>query len=242
MKKTNYLFLCLISLCGVASVPLFAQPMHEFANNERRYVYDVSYKNFYAGQIIRELQHEGRMITVNTTADLSLWFYRLAVEQLSQIYWDDVSQLFLSKQFVRNSIGFVGETVQADFLKSGHQTYVIRNGKPYEFVNKKEKIIDFNAVGVQVSEGLKAEQTHFEFYMQTSDSVKHYFFEVTGKELVQTKFGKLQTYRLQQTHKKDRTLILWFSPEINYQIVKFRYKYNLMDLHGVLTAHSDINL
>ena len=93
-----------------------------------------------------------------------------------------------------------------------------------------------------MSEGLKSGQTQFEFYMQTSDKVKHYFFEVTGKEVIQTKFGKLDAYRLQQTRKKNRTLIIWFAPKINYQMVKFRYKFNLLDLSGVLTKYTGVNL
>lgn len=76
------------------------------------------------------------------------------------------------------------------------------------------------------------------FYMQPSDSVKNYFFEVTGKERIQARFAKIDSYRLQQTCKKDRTLIIWFAPEVNYQLVKFRYEYNRIDLSGILIEHS----
>ena len=216
--------------------------MREFMNGEQRYVYDVSYKKMKVGKMIREFQHNGREITAKISADLSFLFYRFGGDQRSDIYWDEDTQLFLTKRFVRNSVGFKGEKTQADFFKSGHQTSVTRNGKNYKFDNEAGKIIDFNTIGVQMSEGLKSGQTHFDFYMQTSEKVKHYFFEVTGKEVVQTKFGKLDTYRLQQTRKKNRTLIMWFAPEMNYQMVKFRYKFNLLDLSGILTEHSGTNL
>lgn len=241
MTKTNGLFCCALLLM-VTSGYLFAQPMCGFTNSEQRYVYNVSYKKISVGRIIRELQCNGDAITANTTADLSFLFYHFGGNQRSSIYWDDISQLFLSRQFVRNSVGFMQMRLQAEFLESGHQTMITRDGKTNQFVNEKEKIIDFNAIGMQMSEGLKSGKTHFEFYMQTSDSVEHYFFEVTGQELVHSKFGKLTTYRLEQTHKNDRKLIAWFAPEINYQMVKFLYKRKLLDIRGVLNEYSISNL
>ena len=216
--------------------------MREFADGEQRYFYDVSNKEMSVGKMIREFQYNGDELTANTTADLSFLFYRFGGNQLSDIYWDDDSQLFLSKRFVRKSVGFERMNTQVDFFKSGHQTSVLHDGKPYKVFTEKGKIVDFNTIGVQMREGLKSGQTQFEFYMQTSDKVKHYFFEVTGKEVIQTKFGKLDAYRLQQTRKKNRTLIIWFAPKINYQMVKFRYKFNLLDLSGVLTKYTGVNL
>ncbi len=241
MKKLNYWLLCSLFLCSSAA-PVFAQPLRELLNTEQRYVYDVSYKAVSVGKMIREFKYNGELITANTTADLSFLFYRFGGNQVSQIYWDDDAQLFLSKHFARKSVGFERINTQVEFLNSGHQSKVTRDGKAYKVFNEKGKIIDFNTIGMQMSAGLKAGQTEFEFYMQTADKVKHYFFEVTGKEQVQTKFGKLDSYRIQQTRKKDRTLIMWFAPEMNYQMVKFRYKFNLLDLSGILTAHSASNL
>ncbi len=241
MKKSNYLFLSLL-LFAVTPCYLFAQQILEFADSEQRYVYDVSYKKIAIGKIIRESLWQGNTVIANTTAELSFLSYHFGGNQLSHIYWDEMSQSFLSKTFVRNSVGFSRVSMQANFFKAGHQTSVTRDGKTDEYVNETEKIIDFNAIGVQMSEGLKLGQTHFEFYMQTSDSVERYFFEVTGKEAIHTKFGKLDTYRLEQTGKKDRKLIAWFAPEINYQMVKFRYERNLLDIRGVISERSIINL
>ena len=241
MIKTNRLLCCAL-LFIVTSGYLSAQPMCEFTKSKQRYVYDVSYKKIGIGRIIRELQCNGNDITANTTADLSFLFYHFGGNQLSSIYWDELSQLFLSRQFVRKSVGFMQISMQADFLNAGHQTRITRDGKTHEFVNEKEKIIDFNAIGVQISAGLKLGKTHFEFYMQTSDSVAHYFFDVTGKEVIQTKFGKLTAYRLEQTRKNDRKLIAWFAPDLNYQMVKFLYKRKLLDIRGVLNNYSISNL
>lgn len=241
MQKINYLFWGLIFFLSVSSVSVSAQPMRLFEKGEKRYVYALSYKEIDVGKLTVELQHQGDEIIANTKADLFFLFLRFAGNQLSHIYWDETSQLFISKQFARQNIGFKHEKTLAYFLESGHKTSVTLDGDTHEFVNKKEKIIDFNTIGIQMSEGLKSGKKHFEFYMQSSDSVKHYFFDVTGKEVIDSKFGKLETFRVEQTHKEDRTLVAWFSPEINYQIVKFHYQFNLLDLHGVLTEYSSSN-
>ncbi|MFT6984421.1 MAG: hypothetical protein ACJAT7_000208 [Psychromonas sp.] len=240
-QKKNFFFsiLCffaLFSACLWAKTPL------AFAQSEQRYVYDVSYKSIAVGKIIRELRSEGGRETVNTTAELSFLFYHFGGNQLTRIYWDDSSEQFLTEQFVRNNVGFTTVSMQAEFFKEGHQTRITRDGEVNEFTNETEKIIDFNAIGLQISQGLKSGQTHFEFYMQTSDSVAHYFFEVTGKEVLDTKFGKLATYRLEQTRREDRKLTAWFAPDVNYQMVKFHYKRNLLDLHGVISERSMISL
>ena len=95
LKKTNDLLLWLIFFFGVAPISLFAQQMRGFEKSEQRYVYDVSYKKFAVGKIIRELQHEGRVITANTTADLSFLFYHFGGNQLSHLYWDETCTIGL---------------------------------------------------------------------------------------------------------------------------------------------------
>jgi len=241
LKKNNG-FLALLCFLSLFSGCLRAEADLDFAQSEQRYVYDVFYKNISAGKISREFRHEGNRVTVNTTADLAFLFYHFGGNQLSHIYWDASSEQFLAEKFVRNSVGFSTVSMQAEFLKGGYKTRITREGKVSEFTNETKKIIDFNTITLQISQGLKAGQSHFEFYMQTSDSVAHYFFEVTGKEVIDTKFGQLTAYRLQQTGKKDRKFIAWFAPEMNYQMVKFHYKRRLLDINGVISERSMITL
>ncbi|WP_019616442.1 DUF3108 domain-containing protein [Psychromonas ossibalaenae] len=217
---------------------LSAQENLGLADSEQRYVYDVSYKSINVGQIIRELSPQGADMRVNTSAELAFLFFSFGGNQLSDIYRDKDSQLFLSRHFVRNNVGFIRVSMTADFSQNGHKSRLLVDGEKKEFVNETDKIVDFNALGLQLSEGLKAGQTHFEFYMQTSDSVAHYFFEVKGSESIDSKFGRLQTFRLEQTQKDDRKLTAWFAPDINYQMVKFHYQRNMLDIRGELSEHS----
>lgn len=237
-KKNCYLCLYLLSLFAVSPLYVSAQVLAQFENSKQRYVYDVFYKKIAIGKIIRKLDQQGKTVIANSTAKLSFLYYRFGGDQLSHLYWDAPSQLFLCKKFELNSKGFSRVRMQADFYHAGHKTIVTGNGKRKEFVNETEKIVDFNAVGVQLSAGLKAGQRNFDFYMQTSDSVEHYFFKVSKEEVIKTKFGKFATYLIQQTGKNDRQLSAWFAPDINYQMVKFYYKRKLLEISGVLSEYS----
>jgi len=213
-----------------------ATPLTDLANGKQRYVYDVSYKKISIGKMIREFDYENGRIEGKTTADLSFLFYKMKGYQISDMYWDDAAQLFLSKSFTYKETGFNKDNTTAVFSDNGHQSKITTKKKSKEF-KEPGAIVDFHAIGMQMSEGLRHGETHFDFYMQTTEKVKHYYFEVKGKETIDTAFGKLETYRLEQTRKNNRTLIIWFSPKINYQAVKFYYKFNLLDLRGNLIEY-----
>jgi len=239
-KSKCFFFFSILYIINPQYLSALEQP--DFAENMQRYVYDVSYKSINVGQIIRELSLQGQGMKVNTSAELSFLFFSFGGKSAVNIYWDKDSQLFLSKDFVRNNVGFTRVSMTADFSQNGHKTKLLVDGESKEFENEIAKIVDFNALGLQLSEGLKSGQTHFEFYMQTSESVAHYYFEVIGKESIDSKFGLLETFRLEQTKKDDRKLIAWFAPDINYQMVKFHYQRNILDILGELSEHSTKNL
>ena len=237
LKKINYLFLYLLFFANIVSSAAFSQPIFEAVNREQRYVYKVSYKKIKVGEMTREFNIQGDNIRVKSSVDLAFLFYHFGGSQFSDLYRDNDSQLFLSRGFVRKSVGFQGEEIQANFLQAGHQATVIRNGKTQQFDNKENKIVDFNAIGMQITEGLKKGQTHFDFYMLSDKKIKHYFFEVKGKDLVKTKLGQFESVRLEQTHIKNRKLHIWFAPKLNYQMIKFYYKFNLLDLRGIIKEY-----
>jgi hypothetical protein len=236
LKKFNCLFITILLLSSACGL-VIAQPLTELSDSKQRYVYDVFYKKISVGQMVREFDYRSGQVAAKTSANLSFLFYRIGGYQLSDVYWDDTSQLFLSKAFVRKEVGSRGKKTQGEFFSAGHKTKITRKRKTYQFANEENSIVDFHAIGMQMSEGLRSGQTHFDFYMQTTEKVKHYFFEVKGKETIKTELGTFETYRLEQTRKNNRKLIIWFAPEINYQMVKFYYKFNLLDLRGILTKY-----
>jgi hypothetical protein len=210
--------------------------------NEQTYRYNVYYKNISIGKMITELQLQKDQIKVNTVADLSFLLMKFGGSQVSDIYWDEKSQRYLSKRFLRNSVGFSAVSMSANFYNNNHSTSIVNNGKTSTYNNPDEYIVDFNTILLQIRKGLKSGQTDFEFFMQTSDSVAHYFFKVTGKEIIDSKFGKLESYRVEQIKKDDRTFIAWFAVDIDHQMVKFIYKRNVLDISGELHEYSNMSL
>ena len=236
MNKINYLSISFVLFFANMFSVAVAAPLTDLTSDKQRYVYDVFYKKVSVGTMTREFNFQNGHVTGKTTADLSFLFYKMKGYQLSDMYWDEASMSFLSKSFIYKETGSHKEDTKATFFDNGHQSKITAKGKSKSF-KKEGVIVDFHAIGMQMSEGIRRGETQFDFYMQTTEKVKHYYFEVKGKETIETKLGKFETYRLEQTRKNNRTLIIWFAPEVDYQMVQFYYKYNLLDLRGNLIKY-----
>lgn len=240
----NKLVIVLLTLIGimVASLVNATEALVESNDHEQRYVYSVYYKKISIGKMVRELQQKNKQTQVNMFVDLSFLAIGFGGSQSSDIYWDEASQRFITQRFTRESKGFSDVKMQADFSEKGHHSSIVNNGETTTFNNPKGPIVDFNAITLQISEGLKSGKVDFEFYMQTSDDIAHYFFKVTGKDVIKTKFGEFEAFRVEQVKKSDRKFIAWFAPDIEYQLVKFHYKRKILDIRGELTEHSATHL
>ena len=210
----------------------------ENQQQEQRYVYKVYYKKLSIGNITRELYWDDNKVNVNAIANLSFLGINFGGSQSSNLYWDEDAKGYITRDFTRESQGFSNVDMSARFSEKGHHSSITNNGEVSIFNNASMPIVDFNAMTLQVSEGLKVGKSDFEFFMQTSDDVAHYFFKVTGKEVINTKFGQFESYRVEQIKKNDRRFVVWFAPELNYQMVSFHYKRKVLDMHGKITEHS----
>jgi len=205
---------------------------------KQRFTYEVYYKGISIGEMKQEYRWEGQNVAVNSAADFSFMLFSFGGSQQSDLYWDPQKKLFFTQLFRRESIGFSTVQMTAKFDQAGQKTEIVNNGKYDKFNNEEGQTVDFNAINLQISEGLKNGQTHFEFYMQTSDDIAHYYFELKGKEKIKTELGEFEAYRVQQTRKKDRTFIAWFAPAFDHQMVKFEYERKVLDIEGELTSYS----
>ncbi|WP_258546897.1 DUF3108 domain-containing protein [Psychromonas sp. B3M02] len=214
-------------------IPEIQQP----APNQR-YTYDVFYKGLSIGQMKQAYHWTGDQVVVESDADFSFLLFSFGGNQQSDIYWSEQEKRFLSSAFFRESSGFSTVNMTANFDATGRNSVINNNGERTEYSNPEGPIVDFNTINLQISTGLKFGETDFEFYMQTSDDIAHYFFELKGKETIKTKFGELEAYRVQQVRKKDRTFIAWFAPLFNHQMVKFEYQRKVLDISGELVDYS----
>lgn len=232
----------LFSFCLLLSPFTFAlQNSVEDADNHQRYVYQVKYKKVSIGKMVQEYHWQGNHVAVNSVADFSFLYFSFGGNQKSSIHWDELQKLFLTRNFYRQSVGFSVVDMSATFSEDGLHTQIVNNGDKSQYTNINAPVVDFNTITLQISEGLKMGQTEFEFYMQTSDDIAHYFFNVIGKETVHTQFGNFETFRVEQTRKSDRTFVAWFAPELHYKMVKFDYKRKVLDIHGELIEYTQSN-
>ncbi|WP_354624677.1 DUF3108 domain-containing protein [Psychromonas sp. MME2] len=238
LKKTSVIVVFLLS----AMTPFFIQAKQAvgFKDSKQHYVYNIYYKNYFIGEISRDISYYNNHISITSHADLSFLSYDFFASQDSQLYWSIPLQQVFVKKFNRVSDGFGISYIQADFFDDGHRTRLVNNGKESEYISEVGRILDFNGLSLQLVEELKSGQVSFDYYMQTSKAIMHYFFAVKGQEVIDSKFGKLTTLRVEQIKKNDRTLVAWFAPELNYQMVKFHYKRKLLDVSGVLSEYSVI--
>ncbi|WP_409439157.1 DUF3108 domain-containing protein [Psychromonas sp. GE-S-Ul-11] len=244
-KRYITLFSLLFSLSGMANAASenneqqneVAQTSIQQTPPNQRYTYDVFYKGLSIGQMKQEYHWTGNQVVVESDADFSFLLFSFGGNQQSDIYWSEQEQRFLSSAFFRKSSGFSTVNMTANFDQNGRNSVIVNNGERTEYSNPEGPIVDFNTINLQISEGLKSGQTDFEFYMQTSDDIAHYFFELKGKETIKTKFGELEAYRVQQVRKKDRTFIAWFAPQFNHQMVKFEYQRKVLDISGGLVDY-----
>jgi hypothetical protein len=203
-----------------------------------RFIFDVFYKGISVGQMKQEYRWTGNNVAVDSGAEFSFLLFSFGGSQQSDIYWDLTKQVFMSRSFVRESNGFSNVKMTAEFDKTGHHSVIVNNGETSKYSNEEGNIVDFNAINLQISEGLKAGKKEFEFYMQTSDDIAHYYFELKDKETINTKFGEIEAYRVQQTRKKDRIFNAWFAPLFDYQMVKFEYQRKVLDIEGELVGYT----
>ena len=234
----NNIFIIFYSFLLLFTSPTFAREANstEMPDNQR-YVYKVYYKKISIGEMFQQYNKKDSGIKVESAANFSFLFYSFGGSQQSEIYWDETHKLFLNRSFSRKNVGFGSSDMIANFDNTSYKTQIVNNGVESEYSNKKAPIIGFNTINLQISEGLKTGKKDFEFYMQTSDDVSHYFFSVAGQEIIKTKFGNLETYRVEQIKKSDRTFIAWYAPSLGYQMVKFYYKRRILDIRGELIEH-----
>jgi hypothetical protein len=203
----------------------------------KHFVYNVFYGTTKIGKIIRDERRVDERYHVSLSADLSFLFLNLGGYQNSTIVWQKDIQWYKPINFERRTTGFDSKNVTAEFSDDAHHATVSFEGEKSTYNEPSGLISELNAMFLQVRHGLNKGQKMFDFYMQTSDSIDHHFFEVKAEETIDTKFGKLKTFRLDQIKVKNRALSVWYAPELDMQMVKFHYQRKIVDINGELYSY-----
>ncbi len=203
----------------------------------KKFTYDVYFHQTKIGKLWREENKIDKQYSMKISADLSLLFFKLGGYQQADIVWQPEKSRYAPQRFVRYTHGLENMKVEGNISDDAHQSTVLFEEKTTNYTENKGPITELNSMFAQVRYGLLNGQKQFDFYMQTSDSVSHYFFTVTGKEKLQTRFGELDTFRLEQTRVKNRSLSVWYAPKLDMQMVRFHYKRKVVDISGELRKY-----
>ncbi|HIP76063.1 MAG TPA: DUF3108 domain-containing protein [Psychromonas hadalis] len=224
------------------SCSLFANAVTDNTSQGKKtkehYIYSVYYKFISTGQITVDIEHDNDNVMMSSFTDLSFLGISFGGKQTSKISYDPENKDYVTESTVRKSVGFSDVNLSAEFLDNAHRVDVLEEGKTKSYSEKNNKIYGYNSVALNVEEAIRQGKTEFDFYMLTSDDISHYYFAVTGKEKIKTEFGEIDTIRVDQIKKDDRTFTLWFAPSIHGKMVKYHYQRRILDIKGELTEFS----
>lgn len=200
----------------------------------------LNYKIFFEGHDIgnyqRNIVWNGTQANIYTNSTVNVLITKAKLNQHSTLHWSPQRQSFVTDSFERNIKGLMTGKVSATFTDNGAKSTVIEDGKSRQFSETLLPILDGDAIAAQMRLDIMQGKKNFDFILQNSDDISHYYFKVIGEETIATNFGDLKAIRIDQIKKSDRQLSLWFAPSIDYQLVRATYKRKLLNLKTVLIS------
>ncbi|MGF1726998.1 DUF3108 domain-containing protein [Photobacterium nomapromontoriensis] len=203
-------------------------------NCTKTFIYQLFFNNIKIGQLSRSLRWKNNHATILSSSKINVLATKTLFKQQSMIYWSPEQQSFVTKKFTRHVNGLITETTNATFTAEGKQSTVTTDNKKLSFTSTALPLLDIDAISSDIRLALIQGKKDFDYKLQGSDDVNHYYFKVIGKETINSNFGKVTAFKVEQIRKKDRKLVMWFSPDIDYQLVKATYKRNILDLKATL--------
>ncbi|MCE2593634.1 DUF3108 domain-containing protein [Motilimonas cestriensis] len=197
--------------------------------------YKFFYKSSHVGNINRQQKWHNQQADMSTSGEVSFLMFNFTGNHQSKVYWNDTQKQYLTREFKQDVKGLTHTKVSALFSDNGLVSKVIANDEKAEYSDFKLPILDFEAISTQMRQNLISNTKEFDFLMQKSDELGHYYFSVVGEEDLNVLGKNYRTIKVQQVKKKDRKLYLWFAPELDYQLVKSTYKRKIIDIEANLS-------
>ncbi|MDV5168344.1 DUF3108 domain-containing protein [Photobacterium rosenbergii] len=217
-----------------------AEPPPAFHQCTKTLTYQLFFNNLKIGQMTRVLRWQDKQAQINAYSNIEVLATKTRFNQQSQVYWSEEQQSFLSKGFRREVKGLLGGSSNVLFKNDGRSSKVTVDGKVSSFTSDTLPLLDADAIGSQMRLGLIEGKTQFEYNLQDTDDVNRYYFQVKGKERINSNFGSINAIRVEQIRKSDRQFVMWFSPDIDYQLVRATYKRKILDLKAVMLSNKKV--
>lgn len=87
-------------------------------------------------------------------------------------------------------------------------------------------VLDKLSIQLQIRQDLKHDKTRLEYQIADGGKLKNWQFERLGNEVIETKFGDVNTIKVKRegTGKKAKTTTFWFAPKYDFLLVKLVHK------------------
>lgn len=192
--------------------------------------YDFFYRGSHIGRGTRATEWHPDKVSITTEGKISVLVFKNQGKQVTDIRWDETQGQFLPKQFIRDIDGFSDTYVRATFSQDNLSSEVNLDGNKKYYKQESVPITDMDAIALQIQRHLQQGDKAFDFKMQRAEKVSHYYFQVRGQEGITVGNQQYQAWAVEQIKKKDRKLVMWFAPELEWQMVKAHYKRRILDI------------
>ncbi len=221
--------------CGLMSgvAHAAAQPI-SYPSCQKTLTYKILFNGASIGQYQRQENWNGQSATIRSHGKISLFITSASINQQSDLTWSAKENQFINTAFNRQITGLMSGKTQTTYSNNGHTATNVSDGKTQQFSTNDLPILNTDSIGEQIRFDIMHGKKNFDFNMISDNKLKHYYFTVAGNEMLETNYGRINTIKVTQIRAKDRQLILWFAPSLDYQMVKGQYERSVIDVKAIL--------
>lgn len=229
MQVNLFLFL-LAFLSSVASAQTYAEPSPALHQCTKTLTYQLFFNNLKIGQMTRVLRWQDKQAQINSYSNIEVLATKTRFNQQSQVFWSEEQQSFLSKGFRREVKGLLGGKTEVSFNGDGSSSKVTVDGKVSSFTSDSLPLLDADAIGSQMRLSLIEGKTQFEYNLQDTDDVNRYYFQVKGRERINSNFGSVNTIRLNKSERATGNLSCGFrqTSTTNWSVLPINGKFSTL--------------
>ena len=207
----------------LTSAAVSAEAMKSYDNSalcRNSFDYAIYFSGIRTGSMQRYETFDGHQGSVESYSRASILGIGTKYHQKAQFVYRN--NTFLTQTFHQKVSGFRSRDMLVSFSESGLQSEVNLNGELTSYDNPAEPLRDMDTLSLQLREWVKQGLSSFTLTRQASDGPEPYQYQVTAAQRMTVEpWGELEVIQVEQT--RAETVTYWFSPKLDYQLVKATY-------------------
>lgn len=193
--------------------------------------YDIYLSGIHTGTMHRTETWQGKTAVVTSDSEASILGIGTQYHQRSELSWSNVTDEWITDKFHQKVTGFRARDMQVSFEDNGRQSQVDLDGDIENYSSADIPLRDVDTLAIQMRQYLLQGRQQFALIRQASDAIERYQFYVQDKQIINiAPWGELSLIPVKQTGAEEVTY--YFSPAMDYQLVKARY--HGIILHGLI--------